>query len=121
MFFCRLGDGAKGDVFDFFHALLTVADEGNVVAADFDHLGQFNLRDNRGRQRVNTFNADAIGDFADGHGFADAIAANLHNQAFKDLDTFAFLAFGVEIFDFLVNTDGHARFYLPRLDSGWEL
>lgn len=72
---------------------------------------------NRGENRVDTFDAHAFRDFADRHGAAHARSADINDKAFKHLDTLLFLALGVEFFNFLVDTDLHAGFDFLRFQD----
>lgn len=104
----------------FLHALLALADEVDVVAAHFEHAGQLDLFDGREVEWVDLFDANATGDFADGHAAGLFRTTDIRHQAFVDLDTFFFFAIGTSFLDLLVDTNGHPGFNLGGFDRGWE-
>jgi hypothetical protein len=66
---------------------------------------------------VDTFYANATRDLADRHGLCEATAANVNHQAFKNLDTFLFLALGVGFLDLLMDANLHPRGHGLRLEG----
>lgn len=88
------------DTSGFAGAIAKVAQLGAANAARAD---SFDLGDVRRMQRVNFFNRDTLGDFADGKRRASsaAAAATTHNHTLENLD-----AFLVAFHDLLMNRDG---------------
>lgn len=78
---------------------------------DFRRADQFELGNQRGMQRENALDADALGNLADAKGGVLTLAVAVsNNKAFKNLDTFL-----VAFLNFLVDPDGLAGFYIGSL------
>ncbi len=101
------GDFLLFDFADFLEAFLAGSDVTDVFSAGLKLTDKFKLIDHWREDRINAFNAHAFGDLADRHGFAFGSATDVQDKAFKDLNTFFFLAFGVHVLNFLVDADLH--------------
>ncbi len=115
---CVCLDRLEDDVFHFAETLLCFADEADVVSAHLVLSGELDLYDGREREREDAFNAYAVRDFADGHGFGNTIAFDNNNDTFEDLNTLFFFTRWGDVFDFLVHANGHPCLNLRRGNNG---
>lgn len=86
-----------------------VLDERKLGAADPEGLHHFNVGDVGRGDRVDLLDAITVALFADGEGLRSTCAADAEDHALKHLDTFALFALRVDVLNFFVDTDDHAR------------
>ncbi len=102
---------------EFAQLAAEVFHEVQLALADLVSLHHFDLYDNWGRGWENLFYAESVAFLADHERFRCASTAGAGHQAFEDLDTLTWFAFGVHVLNFFVETDHHACFNNSRGDD----
>lgn len=113
-------DLGKLDVFHVAEALLAIADEGDILAADTRDFCNLNLLNGRQTDWEDTFNADGAGHLANRHGFADFRATHLDHHSFKYLHALFFLTVRSRFLNLLVDANRHPRADLRGLNDSWK-
>ena len=119
-YFFRSLDRGKFDVLYIAEALLAVADEGNVVAADAGHFRDFHFHNGRQAKREDTLYPDAAGHLADGHRFAACDTTHFQDNPFVYLHTLLFLTVRSRFLNLLVDANSHPRADLGGLNDSWK-
>ena len=102
------------------HFLETAAkafDERQLGAADLERADDLYLDDVRRLYRVDFLHTETVGFFANGEAALCAGTADAEDKALKNLHAFAALAFGVEVFNLLVDANDHARLNFRHCDD----